>query len=127
VLLEATDSDGSVVAGLLLYRHGRRLSTVHSADRSATRRDLPGTLHLLRWRAIQVAIAEGCDEMDFGGADVAGARRPPVRGEPMFGLYEHKRSFGATWVELAGAHELVARPRRYLVGRGLARVRRMLP
>ena len=43
----------------------------------------------------------------------------------MYGLYEHKRSFGATWVELAGAHERVIRPRRYALGRGLARAARL--
>ena len=36
-------------------------------------------------------------------------RAEPVDGEPMFGLYEHKRSFGAQWVEMTGAHERVIR------------------
>ena len=66
-------------------------------------------------------------EMDLGGVDVAGARRVPAPGEPMYGLYEHKRSFGAEWLELAGAHERVLRPRRYRAGRVAARVRRLLP
>ena len=35
----------------------------------------------------------------------------------MHGLYEHKRSFGAEWVELAGAHEFVADRLRYAAGR----------
>jgi lipid II:glycine glycyltransferase (peptidoglycan interpeptide bridge formation enzyme) len=63
--------------------------------------------------------------MDLGGVDVQGARRPPVEGEPMYGLYEHKRSFGASWVELSGAHERVVRPRRYAIGRALARASRL--
>ena len=49
------------LAGLLLYRHGERLSTVHSGDHETARRDHPGALHLLRWRAIQLAIREGRD------------------------------------------------------------------
>ena len=126
VLLEAQTAAGAVLAGLVLYRHGGRLSTVHSGDHAATRRDNPGALHLLRWRAIQLAIREGCAEMDLGGVDVPGARRPPVEGEPMRGLYEHKRSFGARWVELAGAHERVVRPRRYALGRALARAARLV-
>ena len=87
--------------------------------------DHPGALHLLRWRAIQLAIRESRDEMDLGGVDVAGARREPHEGEPMYGLYQHKRSFGADWVELAGAHEKVIRaplPR----GRVVARLSRLL-
>ncbi|MCI0584169.1 MAG: peptidoglycan bridge formation glycyltransferase FemA/FemB family protein [Chloroflexi bacterium] len=125
VLLEARTETGEPLAGLVLYRHGGRLSTVHSGDHAATRREHPGALHLLRWRAIQLAVREGCAEMDLGGVDVPGARRPPLDGEPMFGLYEHKRSFGATWVELAGAHERVIRPRRYALGRAIARLARV--
>ena len=83
-------------------------------------------LHLLRWRAIQIAIAERCSELDFGGADVVGARRPPREGEALHGLYEHKRSFGAEWVELAGAHELVIRRARYTGGRIAMRLSREL-
>jgi lipid II:glycine glycyltransferase (peptidoglycan interpeptide bridge formation enzyme) len=116
--------DRALVAGLLVYRHGRRLSTVHSADDASTRSNEPGVLHLLRWRAIQLAIAEGCDEMDLGGADIAGARRIPEKGEPTYGLYEHKRAFGAEWVDLAGAHEYVADRLRYGAGRVTQRLDR---
>ena len=70
---------GAPVAGLILYRHGGRLSTVHSGDHASAREDTPGALHLLRWRAIQLAIREGCTEMDLGGVDVAGARHEPQR------------------------------------------------
>ena len=124
VYLEAREGapDGDVLGGLVLYRHGDRLSTAHSADRAQRRRDHPGTMHLLRWRAIQLALAEGRGEMDLGGVDLPGARRVPVEGEPTYGLYEHKRSFGAQWVALAGARERVARGWRYAAGRGTAKV-----
>ena len=126
VLLEARAPDGDVLAGLLLYRHGGRLSTVHSGDRVATRRSFPGALHLLRWRAIQLALREGRAEMDLGGVDAAGARREPVEGDPMWGLYQHKLSFGGRWLELAGAHERIERPARYLAGRIAGRIARPL-
>ncbi len=127
VYLEAREgaADGDVLGGLVLYRHGRRLSTVHSADRAERRRDHPGAMHLLRWRAIQLALAEGRTEMDLGGVDTSGARRIPLEGEPTYGLYEHKRSFGAAWVALAGAQEHVARPWRYALGRAVSRVGRV--
>lgn len=118
--------DGEVLAGLVLYRHGGRLSTVHSGDHAAGRARHPGALHLLRWRAIQLAIRERCGEMDLGGVDVAGARREPLEGEPMAGLYQHKRSFGGRWVELTGAHERVLDGRGYALGRTAMRVRRVL-
>jgi lipid II:glycine glycyltransferase (peptidoglycan interpeptide bridge formation enzyme) len=126
VLLEAFGIRGLPVAGLLLYRHGNRLSTVHSGDHAEDRDETPGALHLLRWRAIQLAIREGRDEMDLGGADVAGARREPQEGEPTYGLYQHKRSFGAVWVELAGAHEKVIRANHYRAGRVMSKLSRLL-
>ena len=128
VYLEARDSEasGDLVAGLVLYRHGGRLSTVHSGDPARARETHPGALHLLRWRAIQLAIREQCLEMDLGGVDVPGARRVPHDDEPMHGLYQHKVSFGARWLELAGAHERVIRPNRYRVGRIVARARRLV-
>ncbi len=127
VYLEVVDAAApDPIAGLVLYRHGDRLSTVHSGDRAETRRQHPGALHLARWRAIQLAIREDRREMDLGGADVAGARRRPVEGEPMWGLYQHKLSFGGQWLELAGAHERVFRPRRYAAGRAIARAARMV-
>jgi peptidoglycan pentaglycine glycine transferase (the first glycine) len=122
VLLEAMDDGGRSVAGLMLYRHGGRLSTVLSGDLEDARKEHPGAFHLLRWRAIQLAMREHATEMDLGGVDVAGARHEPREGEPMFGLYQHKRSFGAEWVELPGAHERVIRPWRYAAGRVASRV-----
>jgi serine/alanine adding enzyme len=126
VHLEARGPDRDPLAGLLLYRHGQRLSTVHSGDHEAARRDHPGALHLLRWRAIQLALRENRDEMDLGGVDVEGARTEPREGDPMYGLYQHKKSFGAHWVELAGAHEKVIRPNHYLAGRVVARLSKIL-
>jgi lipid II:glycine glycyltransferase (peptidoglycan interpeptide bridge formation enzyme) len=126
VYLEARAPAGDPLAGLVLYRHGERLSTVHSGDHEGARRDHPGALHLLRWRAIQLAIREGRAEMDLGGVDVAGARHEPREGEPMWGLYQHKLSFGGRWLELAGAHEKVIRPTRYRTGRIVARLARVL-
>lgn len=126
IYLEARTADGEVQAGLVLHRHGERLSTVHSGDHAAARRDHPGALHLLRWRAIELALREGRTEMDLGGVDIAGARREPREGEPMWGLYQHKRSFGGEWLELTGAHERVIDSGRYAVGRLTSRVARLV-
>jgi lipid II:glycine glycyltransferase (peptidoglycan interpeptide bridge formation enzyme) len=126
VYLEAWGIIGAPIAGLILYRHGDRLSTVHSGDDAAERERTPGALHLLRWRAIQLALREGRAEMDLGGADVAGARREPREGEPMWGLYQHKRSFGGEWLELTGAHERVLDANRYQLGRVASRAKRLL-
>jgi lipid II:glycine glycyltransferase (peptidoglycan interpeptide bridge formation enzyme) len=126
VYLEARGAGGAPIAGLVLYRHGDRLSTVHSGDHADERAENPGALHLLRWRAIQLAIREDRAEMDLGGVDVAGARDEPKEGGPMWGLYQHKRSFGGEWLELSGAHERVLDPNRYRVGRLASRVKRLI-
>ena len=125
VYLEARD-DGAALGGLILYRHGERLSTVHSADAPGIRTSHPGVMHLLRWRAIQLAIREGRTEMDLGGVDVGPDHREPGKGDDMAGLYEHKRSFGASWVEMVGAHERVIRPWRYTLGRVASRAARAM-
>ena len=114
------------LGGLILYRHGTRLSTVHSADPPGVRETHPGVMHLLRWRAIQLAIREGCDEMDLGGVDTGPDHAEPGEGHPMAGLYEHKRSFGARWLAMTGAHERVMRPSRYSIGRVAARLDRAI-
>ena len=126
ILLEARAPGGDPIAGLVLYRHGERLSTVHSGDHASARDEHPGALHLLRWRAIQLAIREGRNEMDLGGADVAGARHEPHEGDEMWGLYQHKVSFGGQWLELTGAHERVLDANRYRMGRLAARAARLI-
>jgi lipid II:glycine glycyltransferase (peptidoglycan interpeptide bridge formation enzyme) len=126
VYLEARTADDDPIGGLVLYRHGDRLTTASSADRAELRRAHPGALHLLRWRALQLAIREGRRELDMAGVDVPGARNEPREGDPMYGLYQHKRAFGAEWLALSGAHEKVARPGRYAAGRVAARAARLV-
>jgi lipid II:glycine glycyltransferase (peptidoglycan interpeptide bridge formation enzyme) len=127
VLLEAVPpGETAPIAGLILYRHGGRFSTVHSGDHAATRRTHPGALHLLRWRAIQLAIREDCREMDLGGVDAPGDRNEPREGDALHGLYQHKRAFGGWWLELTGAHERVYDARGYQLGRVADRVGRLI-
>jgi len=109
-LLEARAADDTYVGAAVFYRHGGRLTYGHSGDMVALRHAHPGAVHLLLWRALQIAAREGRSELDLGGVDVQGARRRPEPGDPMHGLLEFKQSFGGEWIELSGAHELVLRP-----------------
>jgi hypothetical protein len=117
VLLEVRSPAGELIGAATFYRHGRRLTYSLSGDRADLRRTYPGVPRLVLWRAIQLAIREGMVEFDMAGVDVRGARREPRPGDEMRGLYDFKRSFGATWVELTGNHERIARPWRYGLGR----------
>jgi peptidoglycan pentaglycine glycine transferase (the first glycine) len=104
------EHDGELVGGLLLYRQGGIHATAYSADQASRRRDLPGTMHLVRWTAIRDAIAEGIPAIELGGVDLPGRREPPSPGDPNYGLFEHKASFGARWVVRTPARRIVLRP-----------------
>lgn len=115
-----TDPAGILLGGAIFFRQGGRLTYGHSGDRTDLRAAHPGVVHLVLWEALRLAATEGASELDLGGVDVAGARGIPAEGDPMWGLFEFKRAFGGEWIELAGAHERIARPRRYAAGRALA-------
>ena len=118
----------TLIGGLFLVRQGGCFAMAHSADRVDLRAAYPGTMHRLHWEAIRRSLAAGMPALDFGGVDVAGNRGRPEPGDAMWGLYEHKRSFGATWRESAPAHEIVLRPALYRAERAaralLPRIRR---
>jgi lipid II:glycine glycyltransferase (peptidoglycan interpeptide bridge formation enzyme) len=104
------EHEGRLLGGLFLHRHGGIHATAYSAD-DATRRDvLPGTMHLVRWTAIRDALREGAAAVELGGVDLPGQREPPLPGQPGRGLYEHKRGFGAVWVERAAPRRIILRP-----------------
>jgi lipid II:glycine glycyltransferase (peptidoglycan interpeptide bridge formation enzyme) len=108
--LLVAEHGGQLLGGLLLYIQAGMLSTAYSADRAALRRQFPGTMHLVRWRAIRDALAMGAPAIELGGVDLPGHREPPGPDEPNHGLYEHKRSFGAKWVVRTPARRIVLRP-----------------
>ena len=93
-------------------RHGERLTSHHAGSRTDGRPTSAGVGALLKWTLIETARQEG-RIADLGGADVVGHRQVPQPGDKMYGLYDHKRSFGAEWVEMSGAHRIVLDPPRY--------------
>jgi lipid II:glycine glycyltransferase (peptidoglycan interpeptide bridge formation enzyme) len=120
----AVQNESQTVAGATFYRHGDRVTYALSGERADARKAHPGAARLLLWRAMEIAMAEGRQTFDLGGVDVRGARRKPVQGEPEHGMLQFKESLGGHWVDLAGAHEVVIRPARYLLGRAIDRLAR---
>jgi lipid II:glycine glycyltransferase (peptidoglycan interpeptide bridge formation enzyme) len=108
--LLVAEHEGQLVGALLLFRQGGIHSTAYSADRAALRRELPGTMHLVRWRAIRDALDEGVPAIELGGVDLPGHRDPPAPTDPNHGLFQHKASFGATWIVRTRARRQVLRP-----------------
>ena len=113
-----------LMGGIVVYLQGGHYATAFSADRAEERQQVPGVLHLLRWEVIRSALADGCRSVDLGGVDVKGARGQPRPGDPTWGMYQHKVSFGARWVDSAPAHEVAFRPGLHRLGNLLASARR---
>ncbi len=115
------EHDGELVGGLFLFRQGGIHATAYSADRAARATTTcparctwcAGRPSATRWqRAVRPSssVAWTCPA----------TAEPPQKGDPNRGLYEHKRGFGAVWVEREPARRIVLRPD----ADGLARVRR---
>jgi lipid II:glycine glycyltransferase (peptidoglycan interpeptide bridge formation enzyme) len=115
-----------LVGGLLAYLQGGHYATAFSADRAELRERFPGAMHLLRWHVIREALRVGVPAIDLGGVDLRGARGRPSEADPGWGMYQHKASFGAEWVESAAAHEIVFRPLVYRTGLALRGLRRLV-
>ena len=115
------DVDGPV-AGAIFYRHGHRLTYSLAGDRAELRKAHPGAVRLLVWRGMQIALDERRLSVDLGGVDTEGARGRPNKGDPTYGMYAFKESFGARWVDLTGAHQRTMRPMRNLAGKLLGRI-----
>lgn len=122
LILEIRSPDDLLLGSAMFYRHGRRLTYAHAGDAVEHRRTYPGTTHLLLWRALQLCLREGRAELDLAGVDVAGMRRRPLEGEPMYGLLRFKELLGGEWLELSGNQERVIRPWRYAAGRVTGRL-----
>jgi lipid II:glycine glycyltransferase (peptidoglycan interpeptide bridge formation enzyme) len=118
--------DGELLGALLTYIQGGHWATAFSADRADRRETLPGTMHLLRWTVIREAHRAGVPLIDLGGVDLPGQRGRPAEGQPGWGMYQHKASFGAEWVESAPAHEIELRPWVYRAGLAARSVRRLV-
>ena len=125
VYLQAEHPLEGPIAGAAFYRHGHRLTYSMAGDRVELRRKYPGAARLLVWRGIQIALDERRTSVDLGGIDAAGAREKPDKGDPTYGLYQFKESFGARWVELTGAHQRATHRRRFGVGRVAGVLRRL--
>ena len=120
--LQAEHEIDGPVAGATFYRHGHRLTYSLAGDRAELRKAHPGAVRLLVWRGIQIALDERRSSVDLGGVDTEGARGRPEKGDPTYGMYQFKESFGARWVDLTGAHQRTLRPMHNLAGRVLGKL-----
>jgi lipid II:glycine glycyltransferase (peptidoglycan interpeptide bridge formation enzyme) len=128
--LYVAEHEDALVGGLVVHLEGGVYATAHSADRADWRHTYPGTMHLVRWTVIRDALEAGAPWVDLGGVDLPGHRDPPAPGDPTYGLYEHKRGFGAVWTVREPARRIVLRPwmdRAAWLGREVGSLRARLP
>jgi peptidoglycan pentaglycine glycine transferase (the first glycine) len=98
--------EGEPVAGLIVYRFGKRAWFLFGMSRDLHREMMPS--YLLQWEAIRWARAQGCEFYDLWGA--------PERleaSDPLWGVYRFKEGFGARLVQGVGAWDYSARPGLY--------------
>lgn len=122
------DVEGSPVAGLVAYRFARRAWYFYGAWSGEHSNRAPN--HILQWEAMRWARSHGCDYYDLWGAPEALDQDHPLWGasvsdllkmstppgpDPMWGVYQFKRGFGARPVRWLGAWEYVASPRLFRV------------
>ncbi len=110
------------IAGILLFRLGKRAWYFYGASRNTHRDLMPN--HLLQWEGIRWAREQGCTEYDFWGAP-----NKLDESEPMYGVYKFKMGFGGEFVERVGAYDYVVNSLLYYLyavvrPRYLARLRR---
>jgi lipid II:glycine glycyltransferase (peptidoglycan interpeptide bridge formation enzyme) len=96
------------VAALIVFRFGETATFMYGMSRSAHREKMPN--HLLQWEAIHWAKEQGCKMYDFWGAP---DHLDPK--DPMWGVYNFKRGFGAKLVRTIGAWDFPVRSGLYWI------------
>jgi len=98
--------DGDPIAAILVFRFADRALYMYGMSRNLHREKMPN--HLLQWRAMQWAKAQGCRIYDFWGA-------PDVLDESdrLFGVWKFKEGFSDHFVRSLGAIDYAPSPALY--------------
>lgn len=89
LLLAQHPQESAPVAGIFLLRHGPQAVYFNGASSERRRRDMPN--HLLQWRGMQWAQAQGCRVYDWWGAPTD----PGNEADPLQGVWRFKEGFDA--------------------------------
>jgi len=97
------EHEGTALASIITLFCGDEAVYLYGASSNEKRNLMPA--YSLQWRAINDAIAFGCNRYDFYGI-------PPTNDEthPMHGLYRFKTGFGGSIIHRVGSYDIVLRP-----------------
>jgi len=119
VLLEAV-YDEQVIAGLLVFMHGRRAWYLYGASSEKYREHMP--TYLLQWESMRWARRMGCATYDLWGVpDHAEADLEADftrHSDGLWGVYRFKRGFGGEVRRATGPWDRVYNPALYTLYRG---------
>jgi len=103
------------IAGLMVYKQGKRAWYLYGASNELERNRMP--TYLLQWKAMQWAKEEGCLEYDLWGIpdseeDVLEANFEKNR-TGLWGVYRFKRGFGGKIQRITNTYDRIYRPLLY--------------
>jgi lipid II:glycine glycyltransferase (peptidoglycan interpeptide bridge formation enzyme) len=111
--------DGTPLAALMVFIHGKRAYYLYGASSDAHRDRMPN--YLLQWEAMRWAKARGCEEYDLWGVPDADIETLEAnftsRKDGLWSVYRFKRGFGGQLVRALGAWDRVYHPMLYKIYR----------
>ena len=110
---------GEVIAGLMVFAHGRRAYYFYGASSDKYRELMP--TYLLQWEAMRWARDRGCWEYDLWGVpdedEVSLESKFQNRSDGLWGVYRFKRGFGGHLRRAVGPWDRVYQPLLYRIFR----------
>jgi len=107
------------LAGLMVFKHGKRAWYLYGASNDQERNRMP--TYLLQWAAMQWAKRQGCEEYDLWGIpdapEVVLEKDFTSRNDGLWGVYRFKRGYGGEIKRTAGAWDKVYNTPLYLAYR----------
>jgi lipid II:glycine glycyltransferase (peptidoglycan interpeptide bridge formation enzyme) len=108
--------EGQPLAGVMVFRQGKRAWYLYGASNNLHRNLMPA--YLAQWEAIRWAKGHGCTEYDLWGVPDADEQMLEnnfmQRSDGLWGVYRFKRGFGGELRRSAGAWDKVYMPAVYL-------------
>ncbi|HVN56353.1 MAG TPA: peptidoglycan bridge formation glycyltransferase FemA/FemB family protein [Anaerolineaceae bacterium] len=100
---------GQNLAGLMVFRRGKRAWYLYGASNDLERNRMPA--YLLQWEAMRWARGQGCSEYDLWGVPDAPAKELEDqfehRSDGLWGVYRFKRGFGGELKRSASSQDRV--------------------